>query len=493
VANSPGWGYVNHSSHVELEENVAYNVHGAAFVTEAGDEIGSFRRNLAVRSTGSGQDTVARNDIQDFGHEGSGFWLQGGGVAVEDNIAAGQRDAAYFFFTSGLIEEGLGRRGFLLANVPEPLRVNNVKSPKEKQPADRMTLNYLPLLSCKGNTAFASGLGIIIRFHSPPVTESVVEGCTIWRTRIGIRILYSDNVHLKNLRLIGEGKTAQTGISQGSEAIGGTVYENLHVEGWATGLEVSDIVARSQVIEGGYYDNEVNIALALAYTRAGTGRVDEIKGAIRFGANSTRDIALRVNYDAFYTRDPNVLFFPHVVRIDTEKYPRQQLYFLDQGADYVPLKAEASGKFRSSARGHVPDELIGKTNRELWEKYGLAVAGGVAPAEARTDAKIEGLVGKQSACQPGLILYNVFSSRLEGYRPNWAVAGQTKKIASETHPVDLRRGWNLVRQKVNGDARSFLVFGGADRSSGTDKKKAYSKDEGPKAKEPTKKYSKPEP
>jgi hypothetical protein len=475
VANSPGWGYVNHSSHVDFEENVAYNVHGAAFVTEAGDEIGSFRRNLAVRSTGSGQDTIARNDIQDFGHEGSGFWLQGGGVAVEDNIAAGHRDAAYFFFTSGLIEEGLGRRGFLLANVPEKLRVNNVKSPKEKQPAGRMTLNYLPLLSCKGNTAFASGLGIIIRFHSPPVTRSVVEDCTIWRTRIGIRILYSDNVHLKRLRLIGEGKTAQTGISQGSEAIGGTVYESLHVEGWATGLEVSDIVARSQVIQGGYYDNDVNIALALAYTRAGTGRVDEIKGAIRFGPNSTRDIALRVNNDAFYTRDPNVLFFPHVVRIDTEKHPGQQLYFLDQGADSVPLKAEASGKFRSSATGHVPEELIGKTNRELWEKHGLAIAGGVAPAEARTDAKLEGLVGKPSAYQPGLILYNVFSSRLEGYRPNWAVAGQTKKIASKTHPVDLRRGWNLVTLKVNGDVRSLLVFGGADRPGGTGKKKGHPK------------------
>src|SRR5262249_57969814 len=261
----------------------------------AGDGIGPFRRNLAVRSTGSGQDTVARNALQDFGHEGSGFWLQGGGVAVEDNVAAGHRDAAFFFFTSGLIEEGLGRRGFLVGNVPERLRANNVKSPKEKQPADRMTLNFLPLLSCKGNTAFASGLGMIIRFHSPPVTKSVVEDCTIWRTGIGIRILYSDNIHLKDLWLIGDGKNAQVGISQASEAIGGTVYENLHVEGWATGLAVSDIVARSQVIQDGYYDNDINIALALAYTRAGTGRVDEIKGPIRFGPHSTRDVALRVN------------------------------------------------------------------------------------------------------------------------------------------------------------------------------------------------------
>jgi hypothetical protein len=492
VVNSPGWGYVNHSSHVAMEENVAYNVHGAAFVTEAGDEVGSFRRNLTVRSAGSGQDTVARNDLQDFGHEGSGFWLQGGGVAVEDNIAAGHRDAAYFFFTSGLVEEGLGRRGFLVANVPARLRGNNVPSPKDKQPPDRMTVNHLPLLSCKGNTAFASALGMVIRFHTPPVTKSVVEDCTIWRTGTGARIVYSDNVHLRSLRLIGDGKGAQTGISQASEGIGGTVYENLHVEGWATGLAISDIVGKSQVIQGGHYDNQVNIALALAYVREGSGRVDEIKGPIRFRPTSRRDIALTVNYDAFYTRDPNVLFSPHVVRIDTEKCSRQQLYFTDQRADYVPLPREARGKFRSSAKGHVPDELIGKSNRELWQKYGLAIAGVVAPAGARTEPKIEGLLGEPSTYRQALVLHNVFSPQLEGYRPICTEPGQVKKATPAGVAVDLQRGWNLVTQKRDDQVWSFLVFGG-EQPRGMDKKAKYGKAEGDKAKTPPKRNTKPEP
>jgi hypothetical protein len=476
VVNCPGWGYVNHSSHIEFEDNVAYNVHGAAFVTEAGDEVGAFRRNLAVRSAGSGQDTVARDNIQDFGHEGDGFWLQGGGVAVEDNVAAGQRDAGFFFFTSGLTEDGLGRRGFLVANLPEKLRANNVPSPKEKQPPDRMTINYLPLLSCKGNIAFASGVGMVIRFHEPPATESVVEDCTFWRTGTGVRILYSDNIRLRNLRLIGDGKLAQAGVSQGSEAIGGTVYDNLDVEGWATGLAVSDIVAKSQVIQGGYYDNRVNIALALAYTREGAGRIDEIKGPIRFGPHGDRDIALAVYYDAFFTRDPNVLFFPNVVRIDIEKYPKKQLYYTDQGPDYVPLKAEASGKFRSSAKGHVPDELIGKTNRELWDKYGLAIGGAVAPADARTDPRIDGLVGEPTTPRPGLVLHNAFSPKLEGYRPIWSEPGQAKKAAADMPAVDLLRGWNLVTEKFDDGVRSFLVFGGADRPGGYNKKGADSKE-----------------
>jgi hypothetical protein len=461
VVNSPGWGFVNHSSHADMDDNVAYNVHGAAFVTEAGDEIGSFRRNLAVRSAGSGQDSIARNDIQDFGHEGNGFWLQGGGVAVEDNIAASQRDAAFFFFTSGLIEEGLGRMGFLVANVPEAARANNVKSPKEKLPSDQMTINFLPLRSCKGNIAFASGQGMVVRFHSPPVTRSLIEDCTVWRTRVGIRIVYSDNMHLRNLRLIGDGKDAQVGVSQASEAIGGTVYEKLHVEGWATGIQVSDIVAKSQRIEGGYYDNRVNIALALPYTREGPGRVDEIGGAIKFGPASERDIALSVFYDAFYSRDPNVLFAPSVVRLDTPKYPNKQLYYPDQAADYVPLKTVASGKFRSSARGHVPEDLIGKTNRELWQKYGLAIGGAMAPADIVTDPKIDGLIGEPSTPLPPLTLHNVFSRELKGYRLVCTAPGQGKKSVVEARPIDLEPGWNLVTQKVNDRPRSFLVFGGA--------------------------------
>src|SRR5262249_7504983 len=136
---------------------------------------------------------------------------------------------------------------------------------------------------------------------------------------------------------------------------------------------------------------------------------------------------------------------------------------------------------------HVPDELVGKTNSQLWQKYGLAIAGGVAPAMTTTDPKIQGLVGKPSTWRTGLVLYNVYSPKLKGYRANWAVAGQ-KKATEQAAAVDLRRGWNLVTQKRDDEVRSFLVFGG-DRPKGKVKKgSAYSK--GGKGKEPGKKVPK---
>jgi hypothetical protein len=104
VSGSPGWGLVNHDSHVLVEDNVSFDVFGAGFVTEIGNELGSFRRNLAVLGRGSGRhikdagcDFGACNRA-DLGHAGHGFWFQGRNLLVEDNIAVSQRDAAFAYF-----------------------------------------------------------------------------------------------------------------------------------------------------------------------------------------------------------------------------------------------------------------------------------------------------------------------------------------------------------------------------------------------------------
>ena len=80
---------------------------GAAFATEVGDEIGGFYGNIAIGSTGSGQEANARETpFQDFGHQGDGFWFQGAGVAVIGNVSAGNQGHAFAYYTRGLYENG---------------------------------------------------------------------------------------------------------------------------------------------------------------------------------------------------------------------------------------------------------------------------------------------------------------------------------------------------------------------------------------------------
>ncbi len=120
VVDSPGWGIVNHSSNVDVEGNVVFNAVGAAYVTEAGDEIGTFNGNIAIHSLGSGAGIESRQQVQDFGHQGDGFWLQGGNVSVTNNVVSGQRHSGYVFFPRGLVQKGLGTTQIPVADLVNP-------------------------------------------------------------------------------------------------------------------------------------------------------------------------------------------------------------------------------------------------------------------------------------------------------------------------------------------------------------------------------------
>ncbi|MEM8713638.1 MAG: G8 domain-containing protein, partial [Planctomycetota bacterium] len=52
VTGTPGWGFVNHSSHVDFIDCVCHDFAGSAFVTESGDEVGRFEGCVAMHGTG---------------------------------------------------------------------------------------------------------------------------------------------------------------------------------------------------------------------------------------------------------------------------------------------------------------------------------------------------------------------------------------------------------------------------------------------------------
>jgi hypothetical protein len=145
VVDSPGLGYVNHQSYVNFTQNVAFNVVGSSFFTEFGDEIGSFVGNLSIGNSGSGDGLEAREDIFDFGHGGHGFWLQGPGVEVIDNIATGAHDSAFNFFTT---------------SSEAKFKTVNMADPSLTAGRDEVPVGMVPLRAVRGNTAFGSRSGL---------------------------------------------------------------------------------------------------------------------------------------------------------------------------------------------------------------------------------------------------------------------------------------------------------------------------------------------
>jgi hypothetical protein len=105
VWGSPGWGIVHHASHANLEDNIVFDVVGAGIVAEEGNELGVWRNNLVVKTTGDLVNNFDDNPFFqtlrgprfDLGFVGSGYWVQGGGfgIRLEDNIAASTNGAGF--------------------------------------------------------------------------------------------------------------------------------------------------------------------------------------------------------------------------------------------------------------------------------------------------------------------------------------------------------------------------------------------------------------
>ncbi len=196
VSGNPGWGFVNHSSYVDFIDNVAYDVYGSAFSTEAGDEIGSFQNNIAIRMHGTGEEPILRQEEGDFGHAGDGFWLQGPGVRMEGNVASGATGSGLILYAEPLFEDGLGITLFPATNLSEPGLANG----------DPMVpVSLAPLARFAGNESYGSVLGAQIYYHRTLITieedqeeqaslrfpSSLMEDMDLWSNANGMRINYT--------------------------------------------------------------------------------------------------------------------------------------------------------------------------------------------------------------------------------------------------------------------------------------------------------------
>ncbi len=99
VSGSPGWGFVQHSSNANFIDNIAYDIFGAAFAAEDGDETGIWLHNMAIKTEGIGStiqsvkganavgDIPSDRERHDNGRSGDGFFFAGRLVEASENVA----------------------------------------------------------------------------------------------------------------------------------------------------------------------------------------------------------------------------------------------------------------------------------------------------------------------------------------------------------------------------------------------------------------------
>jgi len=195
VTDAIGWGYVNHGSHVDFQNNVAYDFDGAAFVTESGSELGNFFDNIAIGGRGNGeyrpirivfQNNSRPQPLSDFGFSGDGFWFQGPAVRARGNVANSCDGAGMIWFTTGapdhdqLFTELVDGQAFThnryshfprssLSSVYGSFPDFSSHLPRYWEHSvtdEKINISDLPILECDGFTGYGNLVGFRLRFNN---------------------------------------------------------------------------------------------------------------------------------------------------------------------------------------------------------------------------------------------------------------------------------------------------------------------------------------
>ena len=407
VFDNPGWGYVNHSSYVEFVDNVAYDVTGSAYNTETGDEVGSFINNISIRSINPRLDdpNENRDEREDFGWEGDGFWFHSAGVTIENNVATGASGNGFILWTKGMREPDLQRKAKALAeNLADPTIANG---------QTEVPVEFVPTVSFKGNTAYRSAGGLEIVYlgtkflHtsigsddglSHPITvnhakiNNLIEDMTVWNANSPVRLSYTENLTFRNLKLFGQpgGEEASIALRLGNNYQNGRFhFDNPRVEGFDIGIVVPQ--NGYVTVDGGTYANATDFVIPAA--RQNHHKV-EFTGNINFESNGLNN-GNRVHFDMNYgfgednglADDVACEFFllHNVISLNFGPYQNQRLYFNEQAADIVLSEQQfATGKIRMAKK------YVGLSNQEILDQFGKTTGGAIMPADAVTADRITG-------------------------------------------------------------------------------------------------------
>ena len=192
--------------------------------------------------------------MQDFGHQGDGFWLQGGNVSLTNNVVAGQRHAGYVFFPSDWIKRGWASPRFRLLIW----RIQPGRKARRRWPTATCRCAF------KGNKAFASGDAFESWFSLLNVSdsrESVVEDFSAWglqRDRY-IRSLHQ-STDVQERQSQEQPEQSWRHRLCGNSVTRSLTYDHVNLQGWNVGID-APVNGINEVI-GGTFNNLKNIDIS---------------------------------------------------------------------------------------------------------------------------------------------------------------------------------------------------------------------------------------
>lgn len=387
--------------------------------------------------------TEPPHNIDDFGHGGHGYWSQSLAVEMEGNIAASHRHHGFAIYGRSLLEEPFGdESGYDVKSLDgkqdtypdlpvetlnerekELVRFGDESAPHTDQTfsADRVYSDTLPLRSFEENVAFASGGGLDVSRHQfrhglgradysaisnfvaynigPLILEDGKEKPYENFTssgNVGIDFRYIDNLVARNATLIGTGKGR--GVYRNHAYIGSYNVVNSVIADWEEGFRPSSYSGYtvSRLI-GSTLDNAKDVVVE--------GNTQQ--SSYLLTRNNTYDGDVRLYWEEIAV--PN-LIPSQVLRDDSGvRWEGRTVYHGWSHPDFVLVREgdtarlngllnHGNGQRWADALGvasvqRVREILPGKTHRQLYEQYGVALFGGFVPEGAVRPSDFEGSGG----------------------------------------------------------------------------------------------------
>ncbi len=286
----------------------------------------------------------------------------------------------------------------------------------------------VPLKQFSGNTAFADGDGLetwfsLLDFSTAQLAtiakdpkaslQTVISNFNVWNTGGGTGIFdpYTNSLAFRNVTVLGalNNTNPNTTAFNRNDVTENLSYTDVNVQGWGIGINAP--INGVNTILGGTFNNLKSIYISTAndpgrvVNIADNGAGDPIKfpdnltttttttttatSTVNGKAVTTKttktvvsdpqqyDIFLQSNFNP-KLEDITTLFNPDVIKLGTVTFKGQQLYYDEQAADFVPFPAPAN---TDPTKGLVPpSQLVGLTNQQIFDQYGLAIGGILAPS-----------------------------------------------------------------------------------------------------------------
>jgi G8 domain/Right handed beta helix region/Peptidase inhibitor family I36 len=416
VEDTTKWGLAVHDSHFGLiQDNIIYNVKGAAVVTEDGSETQNvFDHNFAVRGKGQG-------GREAWGKEGVGFWFRGADNIVTNNVAANfrsdQYDAAYgfkyfltYFDDDVRTPKGPGLDPMVNANV-------TIQNP-----------NAIAIRKFENNEAYGameSGLtfwwiGAKNNDRQVGTPESVIKNFTVWHVyNRGVYHYQAYNLTVDGLVVRGSyyeqgavGLCCQTGVDFG-DYYGDTItYKNFNIQNRTYGFGGSILSGGTITkIQDGYLKNQVNLGLGTMYNIAIDANIlterHYVVRNVRIEQLPEKDrtvplIKIGMGYSGIDGRTHNFVLSDILEVYDYNGVPGDdfRVYYTQQDPNYGPVPQTSPLNPDGVTHRWIGVPVDGLTNAQAWSMYGKAIAGEIAPCNTTRPEVVGGFACPLSTPPP---------------------------------------------------------------------------------------------